>query len=162
MSLESGRDDSRADAEPDESHSDRSAGGGMFPSEVDPRRLAQDWITLWESEITALAADPELREAWQALASVWAGAMVAALRAMPRGSAPFGHERPSGGAGPPDAPRAAPAAAAPDARDAEIDRLARHIDALERRLADIERGSGRSGGRASPRRRSGRKPRSAD
>src|SRR4051795_1131374 len=100
MNLESGQDDSENDDGPD------------------LRRLAQDWITLWESEIAALAADPELREAWQAMASVWAGAMTAALRSVPPGLAPADHERPAGGAGAPDAPRATPAAAASDPRDA--------------------------------------------
>ena len=84
------------------------------------------------------------REGWQAMSAVWAGAMTSMLRAMPRGSTPWStphtHERASRGTRPADTQGAASAAAAPDPRDAEIDRLARHIDALEQRLAEIERG----------------------
>ena len=39
----------------------------------DPRKLAQDWITLWQSELSAMAADPEMRESWQTLMALWAG-----------------------------------------------------------------------------------------
>jgi hypothetical protein len=144
MSLESGPDQSEAGETPD------------------LRRLAQDWITLWESELSALAADPEMREAWQALASIWSGAMTAALQRLPRGAAQADHDGPSsGGAGPNDAPRTASAVAAPDARDAEIERLARHVDALERRLAELESGGNRGGRGAAPR-RGKRKPRTAE
>src|SRR4051794_10690451 len=38
-------------------------GGGASRAQT----LAQDWITLWQSELSALAADPELRETWQTL-----------------------------------------------------------------------------------------------
>jgi len=121
----------------------REAGrGGTGNGRVDSRlqSLAQDWITLWQSELSALAADPELREAWQTMMALWAGTMTAAVRAMPRAPAP--HDSTARSPGPAETPRAAPAAAAPDARDAEIERLARHVAALERRLAELERGSG--------------------
>ena len=36
--------------------------------------LARDWITLWQSELAALAADREAQETWQALVALWAGA----------------------------------------------------------------------------------------
>src|SRR5690242_19889347 len=103
----------------------------------DPRKLAQDWITLWQSELSAMAADPELRESWQAMMSIWAGAMAAMVRGMPR--APTSHEPAAGHPRSTDAPRPSAAAAAPDARDAEIERLASHVAALERRLAELER-----------------------
>jgi len=103
------------------------------------RGLARDWITLWQSELAALAADPEMRDAWQTMAALWAGAMSAMIRAMPRDTA---YDRPSRRARPADAPRPPAAAAAPDPRDAEIDRLARHVAALERRLANLERNGG--------------------
>jgi hypothetical protein len=122
----------------------------------DPRKLAQDWITLWQSELTAMAADPEMREAWQTVMALWAGTMSTMLRAMPRTPAADRHDGTGGKARTADAPRTAPAAAAPDARDAEIDRLARHVATLERRLADLERGSDP---RVDPKRRPARKPR---
>ncbi len=47
---------------------------GAAASELpDPRKLAQDWITQWQSELAAMAADPELRESWQALVNLWSG-----------------------------------------------------------------------------------------
>jgi len=60
--------------------------------------------------------------------------VVPMLRGLPRD--PPGHPRPA------DAPRPAPAAAAPDARDAEIERLARRVDELEARLARLEAAGG--------------------
>src|ERR1700722_2525245 len=109
--------------------------------------LARDWITLWQSELAALATDREAQETFQALLALWAGAAAAMLRGLPRDGF---------GAGPARPPRPAPAAAAPDARDAEIQRLARHIAELERRLAELERGGGRAG--AGDRRGAGRPP----
>ena len=49
----------------------------------DPRKLAQDWITLWQSELSAMAADPEIRESWQTVMALWAGTMSAMLRGLP-------------------------------------------------------------------------------
>src|SRR5665213_514063 len=102
--------------------------------------LARDWITLWQSELAALAADREAQESWQAILALWAGAANAMLAAAPRTWASPGPRSPAGPrshAGPASAPPAhdpadgrartavppgaAPAAAAPDARDAEID-----------------------------------------
>jgi hypothetical protein len=108
----------------------------------DPRKLAQDWITLWQSELSAMAADPEIRESWQTVMALWAGTVSNLLRGLPRDQ---GYDGAGGRSGPADAPRAPPTAAALDARDAEIDRLARHVADLEHRLAEltqrIERGS---------------------
>jgi hypothetical protein len=112
----------------------RDSAGSDMP---DPVRLAQDWITLWQSELSAMAADPEIRESWQTVTALWAGTISAMLRGIPRDQR---HDAPRGRSGTADATRAAPAAAASDARDAEIDRLARHVAALERRLSELERG----------------------
>jgi hypothetical protein len=134
------------------------------PDLPDPRQLAQDWITLWQSELSAIAADREIRESWQTITALWATTLSGMLAGA---GAPYDgasrHARPA------DAPRAAPAAAAPDARDAEIDRLTRHVAALERKLDDltgrIERvwpdGPGDPPGPAkrAPQPRPGRKPR---
>jgi hypothetical protein len=129
----------------------RAAGGGR--AAPDAQELAQDWVTLWQSELSAMAADPEMRESWQTILGLWAGTMAAIIRGLPRG---FGHDGKAGPAGPADAPRPAPAAAAPDARDVEIERLARHVAALERRLAELERGGDPA---VHPKRGAGRKPR---
>jgi hypothetical protein len=39
-------------------------GPGDTPEELE--RLAEDWIALWQSEISALAADREMAEGWAA------------------------------------------------------------------------------------------------
>ena len=127
---------------------------GAGPGDLDPRSLAQDWIAIWQSELSAMAADPEQRESWQAVVALWAGTLSALLSGLPAATA---YDNQTGRAGPDDAPRPAPVDAAPDARDAEIGRLARHVAALERRLACIERG-GHPGvdAKRRPRRKPGR------
>ena len=122
----------------------------------DPRKLAQDWITIWQSELSAIAADPEIRESWQTVMALWAGTMSTMLRGLPRDPNAPRHDSAYGRPGPADAPRTTPAAAAPDARDAEINRLARHVAALEHRLAQLELGGDPP---VHPKNRSGRKPR---
>jgi hypothetical protein len=110
-------------------------------SQADPvadlQQLARDWITLWQSELAATAVDREAQEGVQTLLAMWAGAAGAMLSAMPRShdAGPFGARAPA-------APRPAAAAAAPDARDAEIERLGRLVGELERRLAELERKGG--------------------
>ena len=97
-------------------------------------KLAQDWITLWQSELAALAADREAQETWRTWLAIWAGVAASAMKALPRHDGLH-----AGGGGAADAPRAAPAAAASDPRDAVIDRLARHAGELARRVAELER-----------------------
>jgi hypothetical protein len=138
------------------SRQDRSSSESNGTGTQNARQLAQDWISMWQSELTALAADPELRESWQALAAVWAGVMAAALQTSPRPGSRGTDERSAGSPRPAATAGAAPAAAAPDPRDAEIERLARHVAALERRLADLERNDPPA---AAPSRNSRRKPR---
>jgi hypothetical protein len=115
------------------------------PPDAELHELARDWITLWQSELAALAVDREAQEGFHTLLALWAGAAASMLRAVP-------HDRSRPGAA--VAPRPTPAAAAPGARDAEIERLGRHIAELERRLAELERGGGRAG--AGDRRGAGR------
>jgi hypothetical protein len=149
------------------------APAGAAPVLPDPQKLAQDWITLWQSELSAMAADPEMRDSWQTLMAVWAGTMSAMLRGLPRPPSygerhgdPYAeqrgdpatdrYDRTGGQPGTADAPRATPADATSDARDAEIERLARHVATLERRLADLEHGGDPP---VPPKRRPGRKAR---
>jgi hypothetical protein len=103
--------------------------GRVAPEGAD-EALARDWITVWQSELAALAADREAGETWQQTLALWAG-----LAACVLGGADAAGAHPAGADA---ASRPAPAAAAPDARDAAIDRLARRIGELERRLADLE------------------------
>jgi hypothetical protein len=127
-------------------------------------RLVEDWITLWQSEIAALAADREAAEAWAAATSAWATLGAAWLRvaaAPPFGRSPPAWPFPHDGA----PPRPAPPAAPPDARrepgvagdGGDDDALRKRIAELERRLANLEGGAG--GTRPDPRPPRGRKPR---
>ncbi|MCU0987869.1 MAG: hypothetical protein MUC89_23595 [Acetobacteraceae bacterium] len=125
--------------------------------------LARDWIELWQSEVTALAADPETAETWARLASLWAGAAASGLAAMPRGVAgehgfPFQPAWQQAWAPPP--PRPAAPAAAPDAggdaprggaeraaAEPLLERVLDRLEAIERRLAALEqRGLDERGG----------------
>jgi hypothetical protein len=107
--------------------------GPLPPADFDPRELARDWITIWQSELAAVAVDREAQESWQALLALWAGAAGAMLQATAWAT-------PDGAPGAAAAPRAAAAAAAPDAGADAVDRLARRVAELERRLAQLERG----------------------
>jgi hypothetical protein len=110
------------------------------PKAPDLEKLAQDWITLWQSELSAMAADRELQESWRTTAVLWAGVATAMLNAMTSTTRRKRDERSPQRAGTEPAPGAKAPAAAPDPRDAEIERLARHIAALEARLGALERG----------------------
>lgn len=101
----------------------------------DMQALARDWITLWQSELAAAATDREMQETWQSLAALWAGVAGAMLHGLPRGLPDGGGISGAGAAAP---ARPAPADAAPDARDAEVERLARRVGELERRLAELD------------------------
>lgn len=127
-------------------HGTRAASG---PDQADLDSLARDWITLWQSEIAALAHDREAAETVSRLAALWAGLASSWLRAAPPSYPPppyppSSHEPHA--AAPAAAPGAAAAAAAPDAGVAQIGELlgelAERLGGIERRLASLERGRG--------------------
>ena len=150
---------------------DRSPGGPKTAGETTPgnsgsgapegggpdlQKLAQDWITLWQSELSAMAADTEMHEAWQATMTLWVRTIASTLRSTAWTRASGAYDRAGRQAGTAEASRTPPADVAPDPRDAEIERLAGHVAALERRLADLERGGDPA---VAPKRRATRKPR---
>ncbi len=124
------------------------------------RTLAEDWIAIWQSEITAYLTDPETQQSWGAMMALWSGAAQTMMRGMP--AAPgfgqgFAQPRPKPApgtderrhdsntskqqhtpeqSGPDAAPRPAPAADAPVIGDDAIRRLEQRVAELERSLAD--------------------------
>ena len=90
--------------------------------------LEADWLTLWQSELAALAVDREARE--QALAALRAWAA-------PHDGAPGQHELPPGRPGADAPPRPAPPGAAPEPRASAAAR--RELDRLRRRIAELGR-----------------------
>ena len=92
--------------------------------------LAMDFVALWQSELTAMGADRELRETWAATVSLWAQAAKVAAAHLPHDPAP----RSAGAAQPAGAPASA---AASGAGLAEMARLERRVAELEQRLADV-------------------------
>ncbi|MEJ0048253.1 MAG: hypothetical protein WDN04_20605 [Rhodospirillales bacterium] len=111
-------------------------GQGETPS-PDPQAQARDWITIWHSELTAMATDRELVDGWARLVTLWAEAAERAARLLP-GGVPDGA---AGRAGPAAPPGPAAPVAAPDARDATIQRLADRVAELERRLGLLAEGN---------------------
>lgn len=121
-------------------------------SELD--RLAEDWIGLWQSELAALAGDPEMAALWrQGMAQ---GAAMVAAWAQALAAWPKLDERPAPSPGP--APAAAASGAGGDAglggAGGDLAALRSRIDELERRLAALEGGAAGGGAdRRRPRRR---------
>ena len=96
------------------------------------RDAARDWVTIWQSEMAALAEDREALETWGDMVDGWARMAEAMIDSMPDGGSGDGLPRspaPAGAAAPP---------VAPDPRDAELARLAERVAELERRLAGVE------------------------
>jgi len=92
-------------------------------------KLAKDLVAMWQSELTAMAADRELRETWAVTMALWAQAASVAAAMLP-------HEpNPAGSPSPLEPPRTAPVVAAPQSGLAEIEQLNRRIAELEQRLA---------------------------
>jgi len=105
-------------------------------------KLAKDLVAMWQSELTAMAADREVRETWAATMALWAQAANAAVALLPHDySTPRGTS-------PAQPPRAPATAAAPHPGLAEIEQLNSRIAELEQRLADFmagKDGAGKSG-----------------
>ncbi|HQT38861.1 MAG TPA: hypothetical protein PK231_05500 [Acidocella sp.] len=102
-------------------------------------RLAEDWVALWQSELTAMASDRELRESMAAMVALWASTAHAALGLL---RAPYEHAPSQPTPGTTSAaqpPGSAPLAAAPQPRLDEVEHLNRRITELEQRLANFER-----------------------
>jgi hypothetical protein len=128
----------RAGKAPNEADHD---GTGQDSTDLDS--LARDWITLWQSEIAALAHDREAAETVARMAGIWAGLAASLLGAVPPAHEPAAAPH---AATAPAAPRAAPAHAAPDAGMAALHGLlgdlAERLEGIERRLAALERRNG--------------------
>ncbi|MCB5945822.1 hypothetical protein [Acidocella sp. KAb 2-4] len=102
--------------------------------------LAKDFVVLWQSELTAMAADRELRETWAATLALWAQAANAAAAYLPHDPAPR-----SPGAAQPARPAAADAASGPGVD--EVEQLKRRVAELEQHLGELLAARGpRSGG----------------
>ncbi|HTQ71912.1 MAG TPA: hypothetical protein VMH92_10520 [Acidocella sp.] len=103
--------------------------------------LAKDFVAVWQSELTAMAADRELRETWAATLGLWAQAACAAAALLP-------HESPAGSPRPAQPARAAPVAAASGPGLDEVEQLSRRVAELEQRLAALleQRGAAGPGG----------------
>jgi len=95
-----------------------------------PAGLWDDWITIWQSELAAMATDREAQAVFRRLVGLWADGARAAGAWLPDATA--------GRTGPEPTPRPTAAAAAPDARDLAIERLARRVEELERRLVGLD------------------------
>lgn len=92
--------------------------------------LAKNLLAIWQSELTAMAADRELRESWVAMVQLWAQAGNAVI-------ATFAHEPAPGSPLAPQPPRPTPAYAASGTRLDEVDRLNSRVAELERNLAAL-------------------------
>ncbi len=101
--------------------------------------LAKDFVAMWQSEVTAMAADRELRESWTAFVTLWAQSTNAALALL--------HREPQAGSARAAQPAGAtPAAAASQPGLGEIERLSRRVAELEQRLAEfMANGTGHAG-----------------
>ncbi len=97
-------------------------------------KLAKDLVAMWQSELTAMAADRELRETWAATLALWAQAANAALALRP-------HEHAPGSPSAAQPPGATSATAASQPRLDEIEQLSRRVAELEQRLAGFLNGT---------------------
>jgi hypothetical protein len=92
--------------------------------------LAKDFVAVWQSELTAMAADRELREGWAAILNLWAQAAGAAAALLP-------HNAPLGGSSTAQPPRPAPAAVASGPGVDAVEQLSCRVAELEQRVAEL-------------------------
>lgn len=92
--------------------------------------LAKNLVAIWQSELTAMAADRELHESWVAMIQLWARIATTAAALLPHDPAP-------GGSFSTQPARAAPADAASEPGLDEVSVLNRRVAELERRLAEL-------------------------
>ncbi len=111
------------------------------PRTVDQEQAAflRDWVALWQSELTALATDREVSEAWTRLLDLWSGF---ASTMLPASQVMTDHDNNEPSAptkihGSTRSPSGAPASGS---RGDAIKRLERRVTQLEKRLAAVERG----------------------
>jgi hypothetical protein len=114
--------------------------GGTPPPDL--QAIARDWVTIWQSELSAMASDRELQNAWIQLVGTWSNAAELMTRLLPAGR----HDTASGCAGAASPAGSAAPVAPSDDRDAAIQRLADRVADLERRLAASGHGNGSSNG----------------
>jgi hypothetical protein len=92
--------------------------------------LASDLVAMWQSELTAMAADREVRESWAMLLVLWAQSATTA-------GALLAHDNAARSARTAQPARPAPAAAASQPGLAEVQQLSRRVAELEQRLAEL-------------------------
>jgi hypothetical protein len=136
MGVKAGTKNTRPDGKAGSDTSARDGERSMGPSEAD---LARDWITLWQSELNAIALDPETLRSSRSAIQTWSSLAAWILQSMPKASPKPPDDVERSRSRPEHQARAASANAAPDPRDDEIIRLSQHIAQLERRMANLER-----------------------
>ena len=108
------------------------------PQATDLHAVTTDWITIWHSELAAMATDRELQETWVRLIGLWAQTASAAARFLPSLPPPV-HEQ-DGRTRPASQTRPEAPVATPDARDTAIQHLASRVEDLERQLRALAAG----------------------
>ena len=97
------------------------------PDPPDLGQFLRDWTSLWREEAEA---DPAAVEMWRGAMALWARTLL---------TPPSGARGRESASGQPAKTGTGAAAAAPDPRDAALERLARRVDELEARLATLEK-----------------------
>jgi hypothetical protein len=118
-----------------------------MPEPPDPESLARRFLDLWQDQLTAVAGDPQLAETMTRWIGMTAPGMAAFLPLMQAGlkaaSAKEGPSDAQGRASDGKTPAGtAAAAAAHGGGGGDVDKLARRLADVEKRLARLEAGTG--------------------